>query len=105
MEFETKVALLEQELSKVKKELLEREQDLSTYKNEVKRLSLAVSKILMGMDTDLSLVKNIFKYLVPTQFPHIKGFHFSTKFLSGMRFNGDYLDVFEQKDKFKFNLI
>ncbi len=105
MDNETKVALLEQELSKVKKELLEREQDLSVYKNEIKKLSLAVSKILMGMDADLSLVKSVFKYLVPTQFPHIKGFNFSTKFQSGMRFNGDYLDVFEQKDKFKFNLI
>ncbi|MGH1468872.1 MAG: PP2C family protein-serine/threonine phosphatase [Bdellovibrionales bacterium] len=105
MDSDTKVAVLEQELSKVKKELSEREQDLSTYKNEIERLNMAVSKILMGLDGDLSLVRSIFKYLVPTQFPHISGFHFSTKFLSGMRFNGDYLDVFEQKDRFKFNLI
>ncbi len=105
MDSDTKVAILEQELSKVKKELVEREQDLSTYKNEIERLNMAVSKILMGLDNDLSLVRSIFKYLVPTQFPHISGFHFSTKFLSGMRFNGDYLDVFEQKDRFKFNLI
>jgi serine phosphatase RsbU (regulator of sigma subunit) len=105
MNSETRIAVLEQELSKVKKELLEREQDLSLYKEEVERLNRAVSKILMGMDDDLDLIRDIFKYLVPTQFPHIKGFHFSTKFLSGMRFNGDYLDVFEQKDRFKFNLI
>ena len=98
MNSDTKLAVLEQELSKVKKELLEREQDLRTYKDEVKRLNLAVSKILMGFDQDLSLVRNIFSYLVPTQFPHISGFHFSTKFSSGMRFNGDYLDVFEQKE-------
>ena len=102
---ETKIALLEQDLSKLKKELLEREQDLRTYKDEVRRLNAAVAKILLGFDKDLSLARNIFSYLVPTQFPHISGFHFSTKFSSGMRFNGDYLDVFEHKDRFKFNLI
>lgn len=105
MNSDTKIAILEQELSKVKKEVLEKEQDLSVYRNEIKKLSMAVSKILMGIDNDLGLVRSVFKYLVPTQFPHISGFHFSTKFLSGMRFNGDYLDVFEQRDRFKFNLI
>jgi len=105
MDSDTKIAILEQDLSKLKKELLEREQDLRTYKGEVKRLNIAVSKILMGFDKDLSLARNIFSYLVPTQFPHISGFHFSTKFTSGMRFNGDYLDVFEHRDRFKFNLI
>lgn len=105
MDSDTKIAILEQDLSKLKKELLEREQDLRTYKNEVKRLNAAVAKILLGFDKDLSLARNIFSYLVPTQFPHISGFHFSTKFLSGMRFNGDYLDVFEHRDRFKFNLI
>jgi serine phosphatase RsbU (regulator of sigma subunit) len=105
MDSDTKIAILEQDLSKLKKELLEREQDLRTYKAEVTRLNAAVSKILMGFDKDLSLARNIFSYLVPTQFPHISGFHFSTKFSSGMRFNGDYLDVFEHRDRFKFNLI
>lgn len=105
MNSDTKIAVLEQNLSKLKKELLEREHDLRTYKDEVQRLTTVVSKILMGFDQDLSLARNIFSYLVPTQFPHISGFHFSTKFASGMRFNGDYLDVFEQKERFKFNLI
>ena len=71
----------------------------------MERLNTVVSKILMGFDKDLDLVRSVFSFLVPTQFPHISGFHFSNKFLSGMRFNGDYLDVFEQKDRFKFNLI
>ncbi len=105
MESHGKIAILEGELRKVKKQLLEREQDLSTYKIEVKRLNVEVSKILLGLGNDLSLVQNIFKYLIPTQFPHILGFHFSTKFLSGIRFNRDYLDIFEQKERFKFNLI
>jgi len=105
MDSDTKIAILEQDLSKLKKELLEREQDLRTYQDEVKRLNTAVSKILLGFDKDLSLARTIFSYLVPTQFPHISGFHFSTKYCSGMRFNGDYLDVFEHKDRFKFNLI
>ncbi len=105
MEFDPKIEALEQKLRKVKEQLLEREQDLSTYKIEVKRLNMKVSKILLGLSDDLNLVQSIFKYLVPTQFPHISGFHFSTKFLSGIHFNGDYLDIFEQKERFKFNLI
>lgn len=100
-----KLAEMEQNLRKLKNELFDREQDLSIYRAEVKRLNQALSEILAGMDQDIDMVKKIFKLLVPTQFPHISGFHFSTKFMSGMRFNGDYLDVFEQKDRFKFNLI
>lgn len=105
MTFDKKIKNLEHELRLLKKELCDREEDLGIYKDEVKKMSLLLSEILSGMDSDLRLVKKVFKHLVPTQFPHISGFHFSTKFMTGMRFNGDYLDVFEQKDRFKFNLI
>lgn len=105
MKSDEKILKLEQDLRKVKNELLEREQDLRLYQDEVKKLNLEVLRIMHGLDRDLSAVHQIFKYLVPTQFPHISGFHFSTKFITGMRFSGDYLDVFEHRDKFKFNLI
>jgi len=96
---------LEQELINVKKELLQKEADLVFYKEELDRINQGLSKLLMGLDQDLTSIRTVFKYLVPSRFPHISGFKFSTKYISGLRFNGDYIDVFEQKDKFKFNLI
>ena len=96
---------LEQELRKLKSEIAEKDADLSFYKEELDRINQGLSKLLMGLDQDLTAIRTVFKYLVPSRFPHISGFKFSTKYISGMRFNGDYIDVFEQKDKFKFNLI
>ncbi len=97
--------ILEQELRKLKGELEQKNLDLVFYKEELDRINQGLSKLLMGLDQDLSAIRTVFKYLVPSRFPHISGFQFSTKYISGMRFNGDYIDVFEQKDKFKFNLI
>ena len=96
---------LEQELRKLKTELAQKDADLAFYKEEVHRINQGLSKLLMGLDQDLTAIRTVFKYLVPSRFPHISGFKFSAKYISGMRFNGDYIDVFEQKDKFKFNLI
>ena len=96
---------LEQELRKLKNELAQKDTDLAFYKDELDRINQDLSKLLMGLDQDLMAIRTVFKYLVPSRFPHISGFKFSTKYISGMRFNGDYIDVFEQKDKFKFNLI
>ena len=96
---------LEHELRKVKKELVAKEAEIETYKSELGRLNQEVTKLLMGLDKDLASIRDVFKYIVPSRFPHIKGFQFSSKYVSGMRFNGDYIDIFEQKDRFKFNLI
>ena len=85
--------------------MAQKDADLSFYKEELDRINQGLSKLLMGLDQDLTAIRTVFKYLVPSRFPHISGFKFSTKYISGMRFNGDYIDVFEQKDKFKFNLI
>lgn len=99
------VEVLENKLVELSSELEERNKDLSVYKEEISRLNHILSEIILGLDRDLDTVRNIFKFLVPTQFPHISGFNFSTKFVPGLRFNGDYVDVFEHYDKFKFNLI
>lgn len=105
MESDDKNLNLEHELRKVKKKLAEKELEIETYKSELGRLNQEVTKLLMGLDKDLSSIRDVFKYIVPSRFPHIKGFQFSSKYVSGMRFNGDYIDIFEQKDRFKFNLI
>jgi len=105
MESNNKNPNLEQELRSVKKELVEKEAEIETYKSELGRLNQEVTKLLMGLDKDLASIRDVFKYIVPSRFPHINGFQFSSKYISGMRFNGDYIDIFEQKDRFKFNLI
>lgn len=96
---------LEQKIAQLTQDLNDRERDLEVYQSEIERLNGAVSELLMGLDRDLGVLRNIFRFLIPTQFPHISGFNFSTKFVPGMRFNGDYIDIFEHRDRFKFNLI
>jgi sigma-B regulation protein RsbU (phosphoserine phosphatase) len=42
---------------------------------------------------------------VPTEFPHISGFEFSTKFIPSSISGGDYFDIFEHQDRFRFGVI
>ena len=116
---ETKVTQRDQDLETCKKELsqaqsrigdLQREisrkdQDLKIYRKE---LSQANSKIetLVSQGNELLLQSlRVQKFLVPTEFPNIHGFEFSTKFSPSSLSGGDYFDIFEHKDKMRFGLF
>jgi sigma-B regulation protein RsbU (phosphoserine phosphatase) len=47
----------------------------------------------------------IHKLLVPTEFPNIPGFEFSTKFVTSMVSGGDYFDIFSHQDRMRFGLL
>src|SRR5690606_23515197 len=42
------------------------------------------------------------KALVPTEFPNVPGFEFSTKFVASMVQGGDYYDIFSHEDRLRF---
>lgn len=97
-------ALLDR-IQKLEKELKAREQDLNRYKSELMDANRRIESLIDGFERDLQIAHSIQKSLVPTVFPHISGFEFSTKFLPSYIMGGDYFDIFELKDKLLFGVL
>ncbi len=97
-------ALLDR-LQKLEKELKAREQDVNRYKSELMDANRRIESMIEGFERDLQIAHSIQKSLVPTVFPHISGFEFSTKFLPSYVMGGDYFDIFELKDKLLFGVL
>ena len=97
-------ALLDR-IQKLEKELKAREQDLGRYKSELMEANRRIESLIDGFEKDLQIAHSIQKSLVPTVFPHITGFEFSTKFLPSYIMGGDYFDIFELKDKLLFGVL
>ena len=97
-------ALLDR-LQKLEKELKAREQDLDRYKSELLEANRRIERLIEHFERDLQIAHSIQKSLVPTVFPHISGFEFSTKFLPRYILGGDYFDIFELKDKLLFGVL
>lgn len=97
-------ALLDR-LHQLEKELKAREQDLGRYKSELLDANRRIEALIHNFERDLKIAHTIQKSLVPTVFPHISGFEFSTKFLPSYVMGGDYFDIFELKDKLLFGML
>lgn len=97
-------ALLDR-IQKLEKELKAREQDLDRYKSELMDANRRIESLIENFERDLQIAHSIQKSLVPTVFPHISGFEFSTKFLPSYIMGGDYFDIFELKDKLLFGTL
>src|SRR5690606_8635562 len=54
---------------------------------------------------ELKLMQKIQNFLVPTEFPSISGFEFSTKFVASPVKGGDYFDIFDMSEKMKFGIM
>lgn len=92
-------------IAELEDELLERESDLKRFREELGRANDKLEALIQQLSTDLKLTHVIQKALVPTEFPHISGFEFSTKFLASSKMGGDYFDIFEHEDRFRFGVI
>jgi sigma-B regulation protein RsbU (phosphoserine phosphatase) len=86
-------------------EVQEREQDLKRFREELGRVNHRLENMVDKFTQELKLVHVIQKALVPTEFPHIAGFEFSTKFIPSSLSGGDYFDIFEHEDRARFGLI
>lgn len=100
----TDKALLDR-LQQLEKELKAREQDVNRYKSELLEANRRIESMIANFESDLQLAHSIQKSLVPTVFPHISGFEFSTKFLPSYVMGGDYFDIFELKDRLLFGVL
>ncbi len=79
--------------------------ELKTYKREVNKSNEELETIVADLSHELKLAAKIQRILSPTEIPNIPGIEFSTKFVSGTKFGGDYFDIFELHDKLKFGIL
>ena len=86
-------------------ELDRKNQDLKIYKKELSKINSHIEVLIEQNDDLLRQALRIQKFLVPTEFPNIQGFQFSTKFKPSSVSGGDYFDIFEHYDKMHFGLF
>ena len=78
---------------------------MKSYRTRLRLANREIKTLIDQVSKELTQSLQIQKYLVPTEFPNIKGFQFSTKFQSSSLSGGDYFDIFEHKDKMRFGLF
>lgn len=92
-------------ISELEQEVKERQADLRRFREELGKANQKLENLIAQLHTEVKLAHVIQKALVPTEFPHINGFEFSTKFVPSMISGGDYFDIFEHEDRFRFGII
>lgn len=86
-------------------EVADREADLQRYRSEIGQLNSRLEGLIEKLHQELRLAHKIQKHLVPTEFPSLQGFEFSSKFLPSLISGGDYFDIFEHHDKLRFGVV
>ncbi len=96
---------LQNRIDELEHELSERETDLKLFRDELTKANIQLKKLIGQISNELRTAAKIQKALVPTEFPTIPGFEFSTKFVPSPISGGDYFDIFEHEDKFRFGVV
>lgn len=96
---------LQSRIRELEIELGERERDLAVFRDELAKANSQLEKFIKQISQELKMASLIQKTLVPTEFPNIPGFEFSTKFVPSPLSGGDYFDIFEHEDKFRFGIV
>ena len=102
---DNEIKVLKARIAALEAELQDRERDLSTYRDELQKANRKLESLIENMASQLQLASQIQKRLVPTEFPNIPGLEFSTKFEASAITGGDYFDIFEHEDRFRFGIV
>lgn len=86
-------------------EVSAREKDLAVFRKQLQSANTALEKLISKVAEEIKTAAHIQKFLVPTEFPNIPGFEFSTKFVASPISGGDYFDIFEHEDRMKFGVV
>lgn len=92
-------------IAELEEEVRERQTDLKRFREELGRANQRLESLIVQLSQEVKLAHVIQKILVPTEFPNINGFEFSTKFIPSHISGGDYFDIFEHQDRFRFGVI
>ncbi|MBX9766859.1 MAG: SpoIIE family protein phosphatase, partial [Bdellovibrionales bacterium] len=85
--------------------LKNKEDELTRYRTEVGKLNVQLEKLIAQISSELKVAHMIQRVLVPTEIPSIPGFEFSTKFVASSVQGGDFYDLFEMEDRFRFGMF
>jgi len=96
---------LKSKIVELERQLNRKEKDLRVYKHELSRANDELEVLIDQVGVQLRQSLKIQKFLVPTEFPNIPGFDFSTKYRASASAGGDYFDIFEHQDKMRFGLF
>lgn len=102
---EREITELNKRILDLETEISEREKDLQKYKEELARANARLEGVIGHLHQEIKLAHAIQKAMVPTEFPHIPGFEFSTKFIPSMVSGGDYFDIFSHDDRLRFGVV
>ncbi len=97
--------VLQARIRELETELSERTRDLALFREELAKANSQLERFIQQISQELKMAGMIQKALVPTEFPNIPGFEFSTKFVPSPVSGGDYFDIFEHEDKFRFGIV
>ena len=81
------------------------QQDVLRYQDELQKANVQLEGLIERLNKDVRTMQRLQQVLVPTEFPNISGFEFSTKFIPSPISGGDYIDIFQHENKFKFGVI
>lgn len=96
---------LVEKIKDLETQLLEKDSELISYRSTVTQLNTEIETLIVKVSDQLKLAQDIQKFLQPTSIPIIQGIDFSTKFIAGNRFGGNYYDIFEHQDKLKISIL
>lgn len=96
---------LKQRVRLLEKELENKNKDLEIYREELAKANSKLEQLIIHVHSQLKKALEIQRQVVPTEFPHIPGFEFSTKFLASSVTGGDYFDIFEHRNKMRFGVL
>lgn len=96
---------LKKRILELEAEVSERERDVAKYRDELARANVRLEGLIGQLQSEIRVAHAIQKALVPTEFPHIPGFEFSTKFVPSLVTGGDYFDIFSHEDRLRFGVV
>lgn len=94
-----------QRLQEVELELARKTAELEKYKAEISNLNSKLRDLIAQITNEIKTATVLQKALVPTEIKNIPGFEFSTKFVPSFLSGGDYFDIFEHEDKYRFGVM
>lgn len=96
---------LKARIKELEAEVAARENDLAVFRRQLANANQILEGLIAKVADEVKTAAQIQKVLVPTEFPNIPGFEFSTKFVPSPISGGDYFDIFEHEDRLKFGIV
>jgi sigma-B regulation protein RsbU (phosphoserine phosphatase) len=97
--------VLKKRIAFLEAELTSKNSEVMIYRQELLKISQRLDSLMSQISKDTKILSEVQKTLIPTEVPTIPGFEMSRKFVYGSKHGGDYFDIFEHADKFKFGIL